>query len=366
MKRKILLNPGPATTTDSVKKALLVPDICPREKEFVLIMAEMRNKLINLVHADPNRYTSVLFCGSGTINMDVAINSLVDEGKKILILNNGAYSNRAVTIAKYYDIDCIELKYKYDEGINIKDLEDKLKKDEKISVVYTTHHETGTGFLNDIKKIGEIVHRYNKCFVVDTTSSLAMIPIDIEEFNIDFCMSSAQKGIMAMSGLSFIIGKKELIEKSKAYKTRSYYCNLYRQYASFEKTGEMEFTPPVQIVYSAIQALKEYFEEGEINKYKRHMACAEELHKILADNGYEELIDRAHQSGLVIAVKYHKNKNWDFDSLHDYCYERGYTIYPGKVGEVGTFRLCTLGAIYPSDMKAFGNVLKNYHKKIGN
>ena len=34
VKRNILLNPGPATTTDSVKNALVVPDICPREPEF--------------------------------------------------------------------------------------------------------------------------------------------------------------------------------------------------------------------------------------------------------------------------------------------------------------------------------------------
>lgn len=366
MKRNILLNPGPATTTDTVKKALVVPDICPREKEFVLIMAELRKKLLNIVHADPNKFTSVLFCGSGTINMDIIVNSLVDEGKKILILNNGAYSNRAVTIAKYYGIDFVELKYKYDEEINLKDVEDKLKSDDKISLVYTTHHETGTGFLNDIKQIGELVHRYDRSFAVDTTSSLAMLPINIEEYNVDFCMASAQKGIMAMSGLSFIIGKKDLIEKSKGYKTRSYYCNLYRQYANFEKTGEMEFTPPVQIVYSALKALEEYFEEGEINKYKRHMACADELHKILAENGYEELINREHQSGLVIAIKYHNNKNWSFDSLHDYCYERGYTIYPGKVGEVGTFRLCTLGAIFPSDIRAFGKVLHKYHSTLEN
>ena len=41
VKRNILLNPGPATTTDSVKMAQIVPDICPREKEFVQVMNEV-------------------------------------------------------------------------------------------------------------------------------------------------------------------------------------------------------------------------------------------------------------------------------------------------------------------------------------
>ena len=94
--------------------------------------------------------------------------------------------------------------------------------------------------------------------ISDTTSSLGMIPFDIVKDNVDFCMASAQKGLMAMSGLSFIIGRRSIIEASKNYPTRSYYCNLYMQYECFEKTGEMHFTPPVQTIYATIQALKEY------------------------------------------------------------------------------------------------------------
>ena len=67
IKRNILLNPGPSTTTDTVKMAQVVPDICPREKEFADLMKQLRKDLLKVVHADPQTYTSVLFCGSGTI-----------------------------------------------------------------------------------------------------------------------------------------------------------------------------------------------------------------------------------------------------------------------------------------------------------
>lgn len=95
-------------------------------------------------------------------------------------------------------------------------------------------------------------------FTVDTTSTLAMRPIDIDKENIDFCMASAQKGLMSMTGLSFIIGNREMIEKSKEYPTRSYYCNLYLQYDFFERTGEMHFTPPVQTFGVFRKALEVY------------------------------------------------------------------------------------------------------------
>ena len=43
IKRNILLNPGPATTTETVKLAQIVPDICPREEEFGLIFSGSEN-----------------------------------------------------------------------------------------------------------------------------------------------------------------------------------------------------------------------------------------------------------------------------------------------------------------------------------
>ena len=74
VKRNVLLNPGPATTTDTVKYAQVVPDICPRENEFVDIMNEVRRDLVKVVHADPEKYSAVLFTGSGTIIQDVLVN----------------------------------------------------------------------------------------------------------------------------------------------------------------------------------------------------------------------------------------------------------------------------------------------------
>lgn len=48
IERKILLNPGPATTTDTVKLAQVVPDICPREKEFAGMMKQLRDDLVRV------------------------------------------------------------------------------------------------------------------------------------------------------------------------------------------------------------------------------------------------------------------------------------------------------------------------------
>ncbi len=358
IKRNILLNPGPATTTDTVKMAQIVPDICPREKEFTQIMNDLRSDLPKIVHADPHQYTSVLFCGSGTLNLDVCINSLLPADKMILIVNNGTYSTRGVEICRYYGLPHIDLKSSFLEPPDLNRIEQILKTNGDIAVVYTTHHETGTGILNPIRAIGEMAHKYHCTFIVDTTSSLAMIPINLARDHVDFCMASAQKGIMGMTGLSFIIGNKEYIRRSGDYPKRSYYCNLYSQYEYFEKTGEMRFTPPVQTIYAARQALREYFAEGETNKWARHQRVFHAIQAGLIELGFKNVIQREWQSGLVVSVLDPDDPRWNFEIIHDYCRERGFTIYPGKISALNTFRLCALGAIDQPDINEFFKVFK--------
>ena len=358
IKRNILLNPGPSTTTDTVKMAQVVPDICPREKEFAGLMKQMREDLVRIVHGPLDEYTAVLFCGSGTINIDICLNSLLDKDKKALIINNGAYSTRAAEVCEYYGLPHINLVLPVDDVPDMELVGRTLDDNPDIGIVYITHNETGTGIGNPIREIGRMAHEHGAIFVTDTTSTYAMVPIDVKRDNIDFCMASAQKGIMGMTGLSFIVGRKDIIEKSKDYPKRSYYCNLYMQYDFFKRTGEMHFTPPVQTIYAARQALDEYFAEGEEAKWARHTRVMNAIHDGLAALGFREAIRREIQVGLVASVIYPDDENWNFEKVHDYCYERGFTIYPGKITGANTFRLCSLGAIDVSDIEDFFAVLK--------
>lgn len=365
VERKILLNPGPATTTDAVKQAQVVPDICPREREFGALMQSVSDDLTKIVHGEDAGYESILFCGSGTICIDAALSSFLPQDKRILIVNNGTYSSRAAEVCEYYGMPYTNLKLPIDRPIEVARVEEALSKDPSIGVVYTTHHETGTGVLNPVREIGQCAHGHGAVFIADTIASMAMIPIDVSADHIDVCMASAQKGIQGMTGLSFLIAKTDVIEESKSYPKRSYYCNAYRQYAYFKKTGQMHFTPPVQTIYAARQALDEYFAEGETGKWERHQELARHIHVGLERLGFEEMIDPAFQSSLVVAIKYPDWSAWDFDAVHDYCYEHGFTIYPGKIEEQDTFRLCTLGALTPEDIDDFFVVLERGISETG-
>lgn len=358
VKRNVLLNPGPATTTDTVKYAQVVPDICPREKEFGDIMKEMGEDLVKIVHGDLKKYSAVLFTGSGTINIDACVNSLVPENKKIFVINNGAYSARAVEVCEHYHIDHVNFQLPITEPIDASAVEEALKKEKDVAVVYCCHHETGTGVLNPIREIGALAHEHDAWMVVDTTASYAMMPIDMDKDNLDFVMASAQKGLRAMTGLSYVIGNTKMIEESKNFPNRSYYTNLYMQYSFIKEKGEMHFTPPVQAIYATRQAIKEYWEKGEAARWENHQALWEAIYRGLDRLGFETIIPKEYQSKFVVSVKYPSDPNFDFVKIHDYIYDRGFTIYPGKVSSLPTFRLCTLGEIFPSDIDDFMECLE--------
>ena len=72
----------------------------------------------------------------------------------------------------------------------------------------------------------------------------------------------------------------------------------------------MHFTPPVQTIYSVIQALKEYWAEGEEAKWARHTRVFEAIHKGLDELGFKDVIKREWQAGLVVSAIYPDDVNW--------------------------------------------------------
>ncbi|EKQ51183.1 MULTISPECIES: 2-aminoethylphosphonate aminotransferase [unclassified Clostridium] len=371
IKRNILLNPGPATTSDTVKLAQVVPDICPREKEFGDVMEFVSKELTNFVGTN-DEYTTVLFGGSGTAAVEAILSSVVDN-RTILIINNGAYGKRMCEIAEAYNLNYIEFKSSPIEGIDLNELEKVLKAhnfdnaksgNDYISHLAVIHHETTTGILNDIKVIGEICKKYDIEMIVDAMSSFAGMPISMNEMNIKYLASSSNKCIQGMAGISFVIANKESLENTKAIKPRNLYLNIYKQYLYFKDNYQMRFTPPVQVLYALKQAIIEAKEETIEKRYERYKACCKILWDGLNKLKLKKLVDEQNSSMLLTSIIEPEIANYSFDDLHDYLYNKGFTIYPGKIASQTTFRIANIGQIYPENMVKFIEILEEYFAEI--
>lgn len=356
--RKILLNPGPATTTDTVKNAMVVEDICPREKDFGKLLDSIKEDLVKVVHGEDN-YIAALFTASGTGGLEAAITSAVPKGKKILIVDNGAYGARMINIANTFGIGVVPFKIAYGDYPDVAQIEKLIQQNPDVTHLAIVHHETTTGMLNPVQEVCDVCKKYNVEVIVDCMSSYAGIPIDVKKWDAGFIVSSSNKCIQGMPGMVFVIFKKQLLDVLKNQK-RSFYFDVYSQYVGFEKTGQMQFTPPVQVAYALRQAIDEYFAEGELNRWKRYEENWNTLCAGLKKLQFEFLLPDQYQSKILLAIKEPSDPRYNFDTMHDYLFERGYTIYPGKGAKEATFRLSILGDLYKKDIENFLVELKNY------
>ncbi len=359
IKRNILLNPGPATTTDTVKQALVVPDICHREKAFTQLVWQIRQDLLKVVNAD-DHYTSILFAASGTGALEACLTSIVAPQKKIAIINNGSYGARLLKIAERYQIEAVNFEYPFDQALPLAEIEKQIAADSSIDYVAMIHHETSSGLLNPLSEIGAMCQRLGRRFIVDAMSSYAGVPIDVTTDHIDYLISSSNKCLQGMPGLSFVIANKADLLAS-AGNARSFYFDLHAQYQSLETNGQLAFTPPVQVMYALRQALDELLTETVAGRIARYRQNYDRLLTGLNKLGFRCLTPSERQSFILAIVQFPDNGVvYNFDELHDYLYEKGYTIYPQKLPITNTFRLSCLGDLHPVDIDNFLQELAVY------
>jgi 2-aminoethylphosphonate aminotransferase len=363
IKRNILLNPGPATTTDSVKTAQVIPDICPREFEFGDLMEYCATEITKFV-GDIKDYATVLFGGSGTATVEAILNSVIPDSGKVLIIDNGAYGKRMCQITTVYKIPTVVFASSSIEPIDLNALETLINNTEGLTHLAMIHHETTTGLLNDISVVGEICKKHNMSFIVDSMSGFAAIPIDMKSMNIDYLAASSNKNIQGMAGIGFAICNRKVLEGTASIPMRSLYLNLHAQYAYFEKTHQTRFTPPVQTFYALKQAIVETLEETIEGRYARYSKSWETLLEGIGALGLKYLIDKEHHSKIITSIIEPNTDAYNFDEMHDFFFEKGFTIYPGKVNNYNTFRISNIGQIDYKDIEAFLAVLKEYLVKI--
>ncbi|OGR12101.1 MAG: hypothetical protein A2341_23465 [Deltaproteobacteria bacterium RIFOXYB12_FULL_58_9] len=347
----ILLNPGPANTTDTVKRAMTKPDICPREQEFGKVMLRVRDGLARVVDKSGD-FTAVLFLGSGTAGVEAAVSSTVPHHGRLLVIDNGSYGARIAEMARAYGIAHDVEEFGVGGFPNVGQIKDRLAKTQYTHLA-VIHHETSTGMLNPVREIGAVCREKGVEMIVDAMSSYAAMPIDMADLGADYLVSTSNKCIQGMAGLTFVICRKTTLARLQPITGRSLYLNLPEQHRFFAKSQQMRYTPPVQIIYALEQALTEYEAEGAEGRHRRYMECFTALDSGMGELGFRRLLPPAQMSRILTAYIEPDHPSYSFNGMHDRLFSKGFTIYPGKGANKATFRLANMGAITPQDMTDF-------------
>jgi 2-aminoethylphosphonate-pyruvate transaminase len=201
----ILLNPGPANTSASVREALVMPDLCHREPECFEMMRRCREAIVRLAGGGAD-WTSVLFTGSGTAAVEATICAAVPAGGTLLVVDNGVYGDRMLKIAGAHGIATVAVRGDIFTPVRPADVEVALVAHPEASHIAVVHHETTTGLLNPVAELARVAERHGRRLVVDAMSSLFGESLDLGQPAIDFVTASANKCLQGIPGVSFVPG----------------------------------------------------------------------------------------------------------------------------------------------------------------
>ena len=317
-KNKLLLNPGPTNTIKEVKDAQTTwSDVCHRTDEFLYLLNETKRKLLKRFdsQASFDDWNVTIMGGSGTIALESLISSLL---RGVTIINAGKYGQRAIDIAKTYNIGFHEVCCS-----NI----DDLAHNDDIKSLYFVENETTTG---ETFKLSKIIDLYpNARLYIDATSAFGASDYSNSIDKIDAISFCSNKCLQSTPGLGIVIWRKEL----EVY-PRTHYSNLNR----YVSNDDIPFTVPTQSV-AALSVALDYSNSGDQFNHRR-----DRIIKDLKNMGIECI--NSHPSNSIIGFK-HPNRT--YDSLKEFLLDRGIVIYSGIPDIKNSFRIATMSSRFDED-----------------
>ena len=359
----LLLTPGPLTTAKSVKE-VMVHDWGSRDSTFLRINREVLETLPAIVNAGGTHVT-VPMQGSGTFAVEAMLTTFIPPEGKVLLLINGAYGHRAKRICEIARRAVAVHETPEDTPPDLGEVDRILAADTSISHVFVVHCETTSGILNPIAEVAAIVERHGRRLLIDSMSAFGALPLDAAQIQFDAVAASSNKCIEGVPGLGFVIARESALAECKGNAT-TLVLDLYDQWQNFKKTGQYRFTPPIHVIVSFHQALKEFQEEGGQPGRGRRYA---ENCKVLIDGmrklGFTPLLAEPLQAPIIVTFHMPKDPEFVFQTFYDSLKDRGYVIYPGKLTVADSFRIGCIGRLNADHMRGALAAVQDVLREMG-
>ena len=359
----ILLTPGPLTTTERTKRAML-RDWGSWDTSFIALTAEIRQGLLAIVHGEGS-HVVVPLQGSGTFSIEAAVATIVPKTGHMLVLDNGAYCKRLGKVATLMGRRTTVLPHAEDAPVSPSALEAALVADASITHVGLVHCETGTGVLNPLQAVADVCARHGKGLIVDAMSSFAALPIDAREVRFDALVAASGKCLEGVPGMGFVFIREALLEGC-AGNSHSLAMDLHDQQVYMEKTGQWRFTPPTHVVAALAEAMRQFAEEGgqraRLERYAANCAAlVEGMHAL----GFLPFLEPQVQAPIILTFHAPADPAYEFRAFYEAVRARGYLLYPGKLTQLETFRVGCIGAIGPEEMRGAVAAVADAMKEMG-
>ncbi len=347
--------PGPTWVRREILEQMLRPMIGHRSGEFRDLFRSITPRLQQLFQTTQLAFFA---SSSGTGLMEGALLNTVSRA--VLVTTCGAFSERWVTMAHKLGLEADQLATEWGEPVDPVKLADHLegRRHHHYDAVTITHNETSTGVINDVAELAKAVRSVSEdtLILVDAVSSLAAAPVLMDEWGIDVCFASCQKGLAMPPGLTVFAVSERAMKQADEKHYKGTYFN-FREFRRHAEDDGVPFTPALPLVYALERQLRAILdEEGLENRWRRHRMMKERTLERTASFA-DPASNTAALSPSVTALMPERVTSAD---LLASMKARGYTLGGGYgKWKESTFRIGHMGDIQMTDLDAMLDVLED-------
>jgi aspartate aminotransferase-like enzyme len=345
MRKYHLLAPGPTPIPPDVLQAIGRPIIHHRTPEFEALFARVRTGLAELIET---RSEVIVLAASGTGALEAAVVNLCSPGDEVIVVRCGKFGERWGDIARAFGVTVHAIDAPYGDTVEPVRVEAALAQHPQARALFVTQSETSTGVLEDVEAYAALTRRTETLCVVDTVSSLGVVPCPMDDWGIDVVVAGSQKGLMCPPGLGFVAMNDRAWRAAERATCPRFYWDLPTE-RRWQAKNQGQFTPAVSLLAGLDVALGLLRAEGLPEVFRRHDRLARAARAGAQALGLS-LFARATPSPAVTAIVAPSGADGEA-VVRMYGAEHNVTIAGGQGEMKGKlFRLAHLGWVDEADL----------------
>jgi alanine-glyoxylate transaminase/serine-glyoxylate transaminase/serine-pyruvate transaminase len=301
--QRTLMGPGPSEIHPRVFSAMGRPTIGYLDPVFVEMMEELK-ELLRYAFQTKNALTFPV-SGPGSVGMEMCFVNMVSPGDKVIVCRNGVFGGRMIENVERCGGTAIVVDDPMGKPVDPDKVREAFKANPDVKVLAFVHAETSTGVRSDAKTLAEIAKEFGALTIVDTVTSLAGVPVLVDEWGLDAVYSGSQKCLSCTPGLSPITFSDRVVElvKTRKHKVQSWFMDLNLLLGYWgETTRTYHHTAPTNALYSLHEALIMLRDEGLEASWARHQRNHKALKAGLETLGLSYLVEEQYRLPQMNAV----------------------------------------------------------------
>jgi len=301
--QRTLLGPGPSNVHPRVLRAMSLPCIGHLDPAFLEVMNGTID-LLRYVFQTENRLVMPV-SGTGSAGMEAALVNFIEPGDTVIVGVNGLFGERMADIVGRSGGCLVRVDAPWGEPLDPDEIAAALAAHPGTKALTVVHAETSTGVLQPLEPLARLAREHGCLFIVDTVTSLAGVPVKVDEWGLDVVYSGTQKCLSCPPGLAPLTAGERAVEVLKARKTKvqSWYLDLPMLVSYWGTERFYHHTAPVNMVFALYEALRLIAEEGLEARFARHRVNGEALLAGVRAMGLEPFAREGYRVPMLLSVK---------------------------------------------------------------